>query len=148
MEASLDKGELAPPCVLRRVARRKLATSSASRSSNNSNDKNTCPHAHSHTQHFMTGAWKCRLGQSARPMRWLQLHRKRSNIVLVHPSAPCFARRFNTIKCTKGPPTPSTTNQRRKKSDTRMSLRALCSDVHMTSATEGATCTFSVLMRA
>ena len=43
MEASLDKGELAPPCVLRRVARRKLATSSASRSSNNSNDKNTCP---------------------------------------------------------------------------------------------------------
>ena len=49
-------GALAFACALMSVARRKLTTPLESRSSNDSEDMNALPHAHSHPLHFMTGA--------------------------------------------------------------------------------------------
>ena len=70
---------------------------------------------------------------------WLSLH---TTTLL-----PCLARRSIRSNAPKAHRLlPRRINE--KKSDTRMPLRALCSDVHMTFATEGATCTFSVSMRA
>ena len=52
MDAPLT-GELAPPCVLTCVVRRKLSASSAPRSSITPEATNACPHAHCPFMHFM-----------------------------------------------------------------------------------------------